>query len=57
MTKSETLPEHMISVYGAKTRDPITLPCVCLELASMKNVIGNKDVYGTEIPCHGEEGM
>ena len=26
-------------------------------LASMKNVIENKDVYGVEIPCHGEEGM
>jgi hypothetical protein len=44
-------------VYGAKKRDPITLACVSLELASMKNVIGNKDVYGDEIPYHGEEGM
>ena len=57
VTKSETLPEHSSSVYGAKKRDPITLACVCLELGSMKNVIGNKDVYGVEIPCHGEEGM
>ncbi len=57
MTKSETLPEHISSVYGAKKRDPITLVCVCLQLASMKNVVGNKDVYGAEIPCHGEEGM
>jgi hypothetical protein len=47
VTKSETLPEHISSVYGAKKRDPITLACV--ELASMKNVIGNKDVYGAEI--------
>ncbi len=57
MTKSETLPEHISSVYGAKKRDPITLVCVCLELVSMKNVIGNKDVYRVEIPCYGEEGM
>jgi hypothetical protein len=35
----------------------VTLACVCLELSSMKNVIGNKDVYGDEIPCHGKEGM
>ena len=30
---------------------------ISLQLASMKNVIGNKDVYGAEIPWHGEEGM
>jgi hypothetical protein len=57
VTESETLPEHISSVYGAKKRDPRTLECVWLQLASMKNVIENKDVYGSEIPSHEEEGM
>jgi hypothetical protein len=28
VTKSETLPEHISSVDGAKKHDPITLACV-----------------------------
>ncbi len=27
-SQSETLPDHISSVYGAKKRDPITLVCV-----------------------------
>ncbi len=57
LTKSETLPEHISSVYGAKKRDPMTLACVWIQVASMKNVIENKNVDGAENPCHGEEGM
>jgi hypothetical protein len=29
VTKSETLPEHIRSVHGARKRDSITLACVC----------------------------
>ena len=28
VTKSETLPEHISSVHGAKKGDPITFACV-----------------------------